>query len=247
MLFGIRACETAGLMGVTEISGVEGFARAARELHAAPNETRLVQQAVDLAVEMISGCDHAGICIVQGGEFSTPVASDDAVRRGDGLQYQLDEGPCLDAVRSQDTVISLNLGEEARWPEWTPRVVSVLGIKAIMALSLSTSVNPDGADSYGALNLYSDSIDPFGPNEYAIANALAAQISVALAAHREIRGRGIAMTSRTIIGQAEGILMERLGIDADHAFAYLRRVSQSENRKLIMICSEIVKTRRLPQ
>ena len=54
------------------------------------------------------------------------------------------------------------------------------------------------------------------------------------------------MTSRTIIGQAEGILMERLGIDADQAFAYLRRVSQSENRKLIMICSEIVKTRRLP-
>jgi hypothetical protein len=117
----------------------------------------------------------------------------------------------------------------------------------MMALSLSTSVSPDGADSYGVLNLYSDSIDPFGPNEYSIANALAAQISIALAAHREIRGRGIGMTSRTIIGQAEGILMERLGIYADHAFAYLRRVSQSENRKLIMICSEIVKTRRLPQ
>jgi AmiR/NasT family two-component response regulator len=55
------------------------------------------------------------------------------------------------------------------------------------------------------------------------------------------------MTSRTIIGQAEGILMERLGIDADQAFAYLRRISQTENRKLIMICSEIVETRRLPQ
>ena len=38
----------------------------------------------------------------------------------------------------------------------------------------------DAADSYGALNLYSDSIGPFGPNEYAIAQALAAQISVAV-------------------------------------------------------------------
>ena len=76
---------------------------------------------------------------------------------------------------------------------------------------------------------------------------MAEQISVALAAHREIHGRGIAMTSRTIIGQAEGILMEKLGIDADQAFTYLRRVSQSENRKLIMICHEIVNTRRLPQ
>ena len=60
------------------------------------------------------------------------------------------------------------------------------------------------------------------------------------AAHREIHGRGLAMASRTIIGQAEGILMERLGIDPDQAFAYVRRVSQSENRKLLMICREIV-------
>jgi GAF domain-containing protein len=234
-------------MAVTKTSGVEGFARAARELNAAPDESELLQIAVDLAVRIINGGDHAGISVVQGRERSTRVASDDVVRRGDALQYQLDEGPCLDAVRWQETVISRNLGEEARWPEWTPRAVSVLGVKAMMSLWLNASVNPDRTDSYGALNLYSDSIDPFGPNEYAIAQGLAAQISVALAAHREIRGRGIAMSSRTIIGQAEGILMERLGIDADQAFTYLRRVSQSENRKLIMICHEIVNTRRLPQ
>jgi hypothetical protein len=159
------------------------------------------------------------------------------------LQYQLGEGPCLDAVRGQETVISRNLLEEARWPEWTPRAASVLGVKAMMSLWLYA--NPDGNDSHGALNLYSDSIDPFGPNEYAIAQALAAQVSVALATYREIRGRGNAMTTRTIIGQAQGILMEKLGIDADQAFAYLRRISQSENRKLIMICQEIVNTRRL--
>jgi ANTAR domain len=75
--------------------------------------------------------------------------------------------------------------------------------------------------------------------------ALAAKVSVALAMQREICGRGIAMTTRTIIGQAQGILMEKLGIDADQAFAYLRRISQSENPKLIMICQEIVNTRRL--
>jgi GAF domain-containing protein len=233
-------------MATTEVSGVEDFARAARELYAAPNETELLQVAVDLAVRIINGA-HAGICVVEGRGVSTPVASDDVVRRGDALQYQLNEGPCLDAVRWQETVISRNLGQEARWPEWTPRAVSVLGVKAMMSLWLNASVNPDRTDCYGALNLYSDSIDPFGPDEYAIAQALAEQISVALAAHREIHGRGIAMTSRTIIGQAEGILMEKLGIDADQAFTYLRRVSQSENRKLIMICHEIVNTRRLPQ
>jgi AmiR/NasT family two-component response regulator len=54
------------------------------------------------------------------------------------------------------------------------------------------------------------------------------------------------MANRTVIGQAEGILMERLGIAADQAFAYLRRTSQYENRKLINICNEIVQTRQLP-
>jgi ANTAR domain len=49
-----------------------------------------------------------------------------------------------------------------------------------------------------------------------------------------------------MIGQAQAILMERLGIDADLAFAYLRRISQSENRKLITICNHIVETRQLP-
>jgi len=200
---GIGACETAGLMAIIGISGVEGFARAARQLYAAPNETELLQLAVDLALKIIDGADHVGICVVQGRDLSTPVASNHVARRGDALQYQLGEGPCLDAVRGQETVISRNLLEEARWPEWTPRAASVLGVKAMMSLWLDA--NPDGNDSDGALNLYSDSIDPVEPNEYAIAQALAAQVSVALATHREIRGRGIAMTTRTIIGRRPGL------------------------------------------
>jgi hypothetical protein len=131
--------ETAGLMTTIGISEVEGLARAARELYAAPNETELLRLAVDLAVRIIDGSDHAGICVVQGRELSTPVAFDDVVRRCDALQYQLHEGPCLDAVRWQETVISQNLSDEARWPEWTPHAVSVLGIKAIMSLWLLQS------------------------------------------------------------------------------------------------------------
>ena len=35
-------------------------------------------------------------------------------------------------------------------------------------------------------------------------------------------------------------------MDADQAFGYLRRLSQTEHRKLIDICDDIVKTRQLP-
>ena len=55
------------------------------------------------------------------------------------------------------------------------------------------------------------------------------------------------MESRTIIGQAEGILMERLGIDAQQVLEYLKRASSTSNRKLAQIAAEIAETRKLPE
>jgi hypothetical protein len=58
--------------------------------------------------------------------------------------------------------------------------------------------------SYGALNLYADRIDAFeSAADWAVADVLATQISIALATQREIKQRGTAMTNRTVIGQAQ--------------------------------------------
>jgi hypothetical protein len=228
-------------MKLVGLGDVEDFAEVTRELYAAPDESGPLQLAVDLAAKLIAGCDHAGVSIVQGRDITTPAGSDDVARRSDTLQYQLGQGPCLDSVRCHGTVISQNLGQEKRWPRWAPRVVSDLGIQGMMSLCLYAN-----AHSYGALNLSSDGINAFPPEDQAIARAFAAQISVALAARREIDQRCIAMAHRTVIGQAEGILMERLGMDPDQAFAYLRRLSHTEHRKVIDICDDIVKTRQLP-
>lgn len=54
------------------------------------------------------------------------------------------------------------------------------------------------------------------------------------------------MVNRTVIGQAEGILMERLGVQDEHVFAYLRRISQDTNRTLLDVAEELVLTRELP-
>jgi AmiR/NasT family two-component response regulator len=66
-------------------------------------------------------------------------------------------------------------------------------------------------------------------------------------AEEEIRQLHRAVESRTVIGQAEGILMERLGVDSCQAFEYLRRVSSHLNRKVVDIATEIAETRELPQ
>ena len=55
-----------------------------------------------------------------------------------------------------------------------------------------------------------------------------------------------ALESRTVIGKAIGILMSRLELDDDAAFAYLRRYSQTHNLKLHDICAKLVATGELP-
>lgn len=55
-----------------------------------------------------------------------------------------------------------------------------------------------------------------------------------------------ALASRLLIGQAQGLLMERLGLDADQAFDYLKRASMHLNLKVVRIAEDIVRTRALP-
>lgn len=64
-------------------------------------------------------------------------------------------------------------------------------------------------------------------------------------AMEEIKQLRLALDHRTVIGQAQGMLMERLDLDAARAFAYLRRVSNHKNRKLFVVAAEMVDSRAL--
>lgn len=64
----------------------------------------------------------------------------------------------------------------------------------------------------------------------------------------ELRGKGMALASRDVIGQAKGITMAALHCTAEEAFALLVKQSQAENRKLIEIATELAdRTARLPR
>jgi GAF domain-containing protein len=138
-------------------------------------------------------------------------------------------------------VISANLAEEDRWIRWAPRVAAELSVRSMLCLRLFTS-----AELVGGLNLYSKQIDAFDEDDAYTGTYLAAQIAVAVAETQESEGLRISALTRTVIGQAQGILMERYNIDAEKAFNVLRRVSQDNNTKLIRVADELVRTRRSP-
>ena len=213
----------------------------ARTLQGSGGRVARLQAGVEMVVDLLEGCDHAGVTIASKGMLSTPAASDALVRRGDEWQYELGQGPCVDSVRDQHTVIAQDLTADRRWSTWGPRVVERLGINAMMSLLLYTDT-----DTFGALNLYADRTQAWDHRQIGLAQSLAGHLAVAAADAAEIDHRGRAMVSRTVIGQAEGIVMERLSIDAEQAFAYLRRVSQASHRKLVDVAEDLVATRRLP-
>lgn len=220
----------------------EQLAAAARDLSAEDVEQTL-EKAVALCVDLIEGCDAAAVSLVRRGKsIETPAYSDPKGLRGDELQYELQQGPCMDAVWHEDIVISTDLAADDRWPEWAPRVVEELGARSMMCIQLFTD-----AMTLGALNMYS-----WRPDAFSISRdrdeglALGAHVAVALAAAQQVEGLNTALLNRTVIGQAEGILMERFGIDADRAFQVLRRVSSHTNTKLQRVAADLVETRTLP-
>jgi len=218
------------------------FAAIARSLGNQNGELETVEKGLAVAVELIDGCHHAGVSMVRAGQrIETPAATSDVAMRGDQLQYELHEGPCLDAVKTQETILCPDLLHEQRWATWAPKVAHELNVRSMMCLQLFTT-----ARSFGALNLYSESLDAFDQQDQALGLALAAHIAVALASSREIDTREIAIISRTVIGQAEGILMERYDLTPDKAFSVLRRVSQETQTKLVIVATDLVRTRRLP-
>lgn len=217
------------------------FTQLAQALAGAADEASRLKIAVDSAASLVARCDHAGVTVNERAGLLTRASSDDVVCRANELQQELGEGPCLEVMRDQDTLVSADLAQERRWPLWAKRVRAELGVGSMMSLLVYTDQH-----SYGALSLYARRGHRFDADDVAVGQALAAHLAVILTAEREIDQLGLALHNRTIIGQAQGILMERLGVSADQAFDYLRRVSSHSNRKLAHVADEIASTRRLP-
>jgi GAF domain-containing protein len=204
-----------------------------------------LQRTVTDAARTLHSELYASVSLVlQRRQVETPVYSDDRALRADQLQYELSMGPCLDAVWEQDTFHIDDLATEPRYQDWSRRVVAETDIRSSLSLQLFT--DPEGAVSLGALNLYSPQPRCFDADTRGEAVALAAHAAIALQSAQTEANLRSGMVTRTVIGQAEGILMERLKITADQAFAVLSRLSQQGNVKLRDVARALVVTGEIP-
>jgi len=204
-----------------------------------------LQQIVDLAVRTVEGCDVAGIFVVENEEVVTTAFSDPLVVELDNMQSDNDQGPCLDAVRQRGTFYAEDLADDPRWPAFGPAATAA-GVRSLIAFGLS-------AQRPSALNLYAHLPMAYGAMDRAkgLIFATLAGIALGTAEDRALENQRFdnlqeALRSREMIGQAQGILMERERITADQAFDVLRRASQHLNRKLREVAESLVETGESP-
>ncbi len=206
-----------------------------RELLAEPEEDYALPRVLDGLMSLVTACDFAGISIRRGrGRVETPAHTDDVVMALDGAQYELNEGPCLDAIRVTDTVLIEDTSTDPRWPRWGPRAAE-LGARSVLSVRLAT-----GAQVVGGLNMYSTRPSAFDEDAVQIAHRYAEPAGTAVAVVERVEGLRTAIQTRHLIGMAQGMLMLRYGLDEEQSFAFLARTSQQQNVKLRDIAGRVI-------
>jgi GAF domain-containing protein len=224
----------------------EAFAQIARNLLIETTPERTGARIVVAAVHTVPGCNHAGISLVhRHGRIDTTAASDDIAAAVDTIQYELGQGPCLDAIRDHESYLISDLTMEDRWPSFSRRVTKEISIRSMLSFRLFV-----GDDTLGALNLYSGEVDAFDEEGRAVGAILAAHAAVAMSTARD-RERAEhlerAVKSNREIGMAMGVVMASGLQTPEQAFDVLRRASQRLNVKLRDVASVVIQTGELPE
>lgn len=238
--------EPTGTEQDSAVALADDFTQMSRTLFAARSGQATLIEVIRLAAATIEGCNFAGIFLLDGDTVATPVHTDPIVAEVDLLQHHIGEGPCLDAMTQGTIFYADDLHDDARWPRFGPEAAA-RGMRSLLAVPLSANGAP------GALNLYACYPSAFGVLDRARAVLLAALAGVAFTSaqtHEDEDRRSAdlhaALSTREMIGQAQGILMERERVTPDQAFDILRLASQHLNIKLREVAQGLVETGERP-
>lgn len=197
-----------------QLALAEQLAEVARELVDAGDLNATLQRMVELAVETIDGCDHAGISLTVGAETSTSVQSDDVPGRIDLIPSDTDGSSYRDAVRDDELFASGDLTREERWKHFFAEVVARTRVRSILAMRLFV----DG-DTLGSLNLYAGSVDAFDDEDREVAAVFATHAAITLQSIQreaklteEVDGDDV-----DVIARAKGLVMGEQAVDGQTA------------------------------
>jgi GAF domain-containing protein len=196
-----------------------------------------------LAATVTANTLGAAVTVVDEHGKRSRAASNQVAERADALQYELDEGPCLTAWRTQQLVRIDDTATDTRWPDWNA-AVGRLGVRAVLSAPLAA-----GDESIGAMKVYSARPGNYTAHDEHLMRLLAAQAAILLAntqslraARRLSRQLTEALSSRDAIAQATGVLLARGATSVEDAFASLADLARRSHRPVEDVARTLLAT-----
>ena len=213
----------------------------ARDVQRQPDRAAVLQTVVEAALRTVPGAQEGSVTLVTGRRRVLSQAASSALpEQVDAVQEEVGQGPCLETAFEEHTVFVPDLASDVRWPRFSARAVS-LGVCSMLSFQLYVE-----ADNLGALNLFAREVGAFDERSVVVGELFAAHAAVAYSAAQREAALERALVSRELVGQAQGILMERSRLTADQAFHVLQQASQDRNVKLAEVARRLVETGDLP-
>lgn len=201
----------------------------------------VLYQLGDSAVEIFDA-DAAGVSLATADdrlEFIT--ATDQSLIDLEMVQQERQEGPCVLAFRTGESVTVSDISELDLWPEYRDTAARSK-LAAVLGMPLAV-----GDRRVGVINVYSrvprewseDDVQA-GRTLADIATAYIVRAGELGEAHDLTRELQHALDSRVIIEQAKGVLSRHHSVSVDDAFDRLRDYSRRNNMKLREVAHGVV-------
>ncbi|MCU1372207.1 MAG: hypothetical protein JWO77_3401 [Ilumatobacteraceae bacterium] len=194
----------------------------------------------ETCVSSVPGCDAASIALSINGRSVTAVATARVALELDMVQYDLDDGPCLRAFRTMD---SLRIDIVEPFEEFPHFAVAAQaeGITSVLSLPALW-----GDELVATLNLYSRQ-GPFDESAATVGAVLAAQVSIAVSRSPEFSAaRNVVEHAQrnadddAEISVATGMLMANQSCTAEQAAGLLREAAVEDERTVVEIAKRIL-------
>jgi hypothetical protein len=154
----------------------------------------------------------------------------------DGVEASLGQGPRLSAPLDGEVVTIADTRLDRRWPEWCSAAAGT-GLRAVRLVGM-----PGPRGRALILELFATRPRAFAADDFIRTAGTARHAGLALRHVDRVAHLETALLSRELIGQAQGIVMERYGLTSEQAMSFLRRHSQHSQTKIRDLARTLVES-----
>lgn len=201
-----------------------------------------LQSAVEHAGELTGLKGSYTLSTTLGGSLLTVASTDRDAWEADQVEFDVEDGPCVELLRYGTAHGGIDLSVERRWPAWSA-VAGLLGFGSAAAVGAEL----DEGGQRLVLNCYSVDDTLLGEGALDRAQQFVEQVVFTIPLALELARQSTevahlqeALASRSTIDQALGVLMAQNQCTRDEAFGVLRRASQNRNVKLREVAAAII-------